>query len=89
MPTHTQTYYNLGVLLLNAHQTDKAIDAFLHVRNLTPKDTENLLGLALSYETQGDTIAAQNTYQQILIYMPNHTIAQEKLVVFSNASNMP
>ncbi|MFT5697553.1 MAG: putative TPR repeat methyltransferase [Desulforhopalus sp.] len=64
-------HYNLGLLLFEIKEYNKAVDSFLLASQFNQKDADILFNLALSYKKVGDNSAAITMYVKVLEIEPD------------------
>ncbi len=72
-------YNNLGHALMNAHETDAAIDAFKEVTHLMPDFAQGFNNLGVAYNLQGRSEEAMESFARAIRLVPNYIDAYVNL----------
>ncbi|MBD79162.1 MAG: hypothetical protein CL840_09600 [Crocinitomicaceae bacterium] len=78
-PQHAASYYELALLLTNAHKITEATDLMIKARDLDPGNKWYQQGLAVLYETQKQYDLGAETYEELIKQHPNELAYYEVL----------
>jgi tetratricopeptide (TPR) repeat protein len=69
-PRYYMLYYNVGITYLNLKESGKAKAAFKSALHLQPTHSSSHLGLAMIFDSEGNTIPALFAYSRFLVLEP-------------------
>ncbi len=75
-----RVHLQLAGQLFQATRYDEAISEYKRILQISPKETEALLGLGQSYEVQGDLDSAIESYRSLLELQPDNQRLRDQLI---------